>query len=312
MDPQKDGISGGNVATLLKQTLQAWLDDYAPSMGAALAYYTMFSLAPLLLIVVSVAGYVFGEEAARGEILTQLRGMLGEDGASTIEALLKSVSEPATSLAATAVGIIALLIGATTVFGELQDSLDRIWRAPAREGGGGFMSFVRSRLLSIGMILGLAFLLMVSLVFSAVLTVMGKWWGTFFGTWQGLLEVVNFVVSFALVTGMFALIYKLMPRVRIQWRDVWIGAAFTALLFVIGKSLIGLYIGTTGIASGFGAAASLVVILVWVYYSAQIFLFGAEFTWIYSHTFGSRRGQKPPDAPEGSIPARKAPQTSAA
>jgi membrane protein len=220
--------------------------------------------------------------------------LLGAEGASAIEALLKSVSRPSTRIAATAFGIGALLVGATTVFAELQDSLDRIWRAPGRRRGNGFLQLIKSRLLSLGMILGLAFLLMVSLVFSAALAAMAKWWGPFFAAWSGLLQIANSLVSFALVTCMFALIYKIMPRAGIQWRDVWTGAAFTAFLFELGKFLIGFYIGTTGITSGFGAAASLMVLLVWVYYSAQIFFFGAEFTWIYSHNFGSRQGQTPP------------------
>lgn len=287
---------------LLTQSLSSWIDDYAPSMGAALSYYTMFSIAPLLLIVIAVAGFIFGADAARGEILIQLQGLLGEDGAHAVEGLLKSVSEPAKSTGAAVVGIVVLLIGATSVFGELQDALDRIWRAPARDKHGGLWRLIRSRLLSFGMILGIAFLLMVSLVMSAALSALGKWWGPLFGSWEILLQITNFVVSFGLITVMFAMIYKIMPRVRIQWPDVWIGAGVTALLFTIGKLLIGLYIGKSGIASGFGAAASLVVVLVWVYYSAQIFLVGAEFTWVYAHELGSRRGQPLPRA-EDALPA---------
>jgi membrane protein len=283
---------------LLTQTLSSWIDDYAPSMGAALAYYTMFSIAPLLLIVIAVAGFIFGADAARGEILTQLQGLLGEDGAHAVEGLLKSVSEPAKSTGAAAIGIVVLLIGATSVFGELQDALDRIWRAPARDRHDGLWRLVKSRLLSFGMILGIAFLLVVSLVMSAALSALGKWWGPLFGSWETLLQITNFVISFGLITVMFAMIYKVMPRVHIQWPDVWIGAGVTALLFTIGKLLIGLYIGKSGIASGFGAAASLVVMLVWVYYSAQIFLVGAEFTWVYAHELGSRRGQPRPRAGE--------------
>ena len=283
---------------LLTQTLSSWIDDYAPSMGAALAYYTMFSIAPLLLIVIAVAGFIFGADAARGEILTQLQGLLGEDGAHAVEGLLKSVSEPAKSTGAAVIGIVVLLIGATSVFGELQDALDRIWRAPARDRHDGLWRLVKSRLLSFGMILGIAFLLVVSLVMSAALSALGKWWGPLFGSWETLLQITNFVISFGLITVMFAMIYKVMPRVHIQWPDVWVGAGVTALLFTIGKLLIGLYIGKSGIASGFGAAASLVVVLVWVYYSAQIFLVGAEFTWVYAHELGSRRGQPRPRAGE--------------
>jgi membrane protein len=282
--------------TLVKSAATSWMDDYAPSMGAALAYYTMFSIAPLLLIVISVAGLVFGTEAARGEIFAQLQGLMGETGAKAVEGLLESVNKPAQSVPAAAIGFAVLVIGATTVFGELQDALDRIWRAPARDRSGGLWGLLRSRLLSFGMILGIGFLLMVSLVVSAALSALGRWWGPAFGAWELTLNAVNFVVSFGFVTVVFAMIYKLMPRVHIQWRDVWVGAAVTAMLFTIGKLLIGLYIGKSGVASTFGAAASIVVVMVWVYYSAQIFLMGAEFTWVYAHIFGSLKGQARPGA----------------
>ena len=278
-------------STLGKATVEAWVDDYAPSMGAALSYYTVFSLAPMLLIVIAIAGAVFGDEAARGEIFGQLRGLMGVDAAKTIEDVLTSVSEPKEGVAATTIGIVLLLIGATSVFGELQDALDRIWRAPARDRSGGFLGLVRARLLSFGMILGIAFLLMVSLVLGAATAALGKWWSGAFGSWELLAQSANIVLGFAVTTLGFAMIYKLMPRVQVQWRDVWLGATVTALLFTIGRILIGLYIGKSGIASGFGAAASLIVILVWVYYSAQIFLLGAEFTWIYARTFGSKRDE---------------------
>ncbi len=282
-------------STLGKATVAAWIDDYAPSMGAALSYYTVFSLAPMLLIVISVAGMVFGAEAARGEIFGQLRGLMGADAAKTVESLLTSVSEPKEGIAATVIGLVLLLVGATSVFGELQDALDRIWRAPARDRSGGFLGLVRTRLLSFGMILGIAFLLMVALVLGAATAALGKWWSGAFGSWEVLAQSVNIVLGYAVTTVGFAMIYKLMPRVKVQWRDVWLGAAVTALLFTIGQFLIGLYIGKSGIASGFGAAASLIVIFIWVYYSAQIFLLGAEFTWIYARTFGSKR-----DMPAGS------------
>lgn len=274
---------------LAKAAATSWIDDYAPSMGAALAYYTMFSIAPLLLIVISIAGFVFGTDAARGEIIGQLRSLMGDEGARAIQSLIASVSQPGKSMAASIFGVVLLLIGATTVFAELQDDLDRIWRAPDRDKSGGLWALLRTRLLSFGMILGLAFLLLVSLIASAGLAMLGKWWGSFFVGWEVVAHVVNIIVSFALVTGVFALIYKIMPRVQIRWQDVWIGAAVTSLLFAIGKFAIGLYIGKSGVTSGFGAAGSLVAMLVWVYYSAQIFLLGAEFTWTYSNTYGSRK-----------------------
>lgn len=272
---------------LVKAAAQAWAKDYAPSMGAALSYYTVFSLAPVLLIVIAVAGLVFGQEAARGEVFEQIVGLVGSESARTIQAALDALAKPERGYAATAIGLVALLVGATAVFGELQDDLDRIWRAPARDGASGLWGLLRARLLSFGMILAIAFLLMVSLVLSAALAALGKWWGGAFGDWEGLLQSVNIAASLLLTTLGFALIYKIMPRVKVRWHDVWLGAFATALLFTIGKTLIGLYIGKSGIASGFGAAGSLAVVFVWVYYSAQIFLLGAEFTWAYATTFGS-------------------------
>jgi membrane protein len=273
---------------LARQAISAWIDDYAPSMGAALAYYTLFSIAPLLLIVISIAGLVFGPDAARGHIFTELRDLMGEDGAAAAQALLKSVNKPAQGVLGTIVGVLLLGVGAISVFGELQNALDRIWRAPGRAGSGGLWALVRARLLSFGMVLGIGFLLILSLVASAAVAALGKFAAPLFGSWVVLAELINLVVSFALVTVTFAMIYKVIPRVRIGWRDVWIGAAVTALLFAIGKSLIGLYLGRSSFASGFGAAGSLVVLLVWMYYSAQIFLLGAEFTWVYAHVYGSR------------------------
>jgi membrane protein len=280
---------------LIKTSIVSWRQDHASSMGGALAYYTLFSIAPVLIIVIAVAGFFLGSEAARGEIVIQLQGMLGDDGAAAVQGLLESASEPEEGIFATVVSVALLLLGATTVFAELQSDLDRIWRAEAKPLSG-LWSFLRARLLSFGMILVLAFLLLVSLVLSAALSALGKWWGGWFEGWAVLLEVINFIASFAITTGLFALIYKFLPRAEIVWRDVWIGAAVTALLFAIGKFLIGLYIGRSGIASGFGAAGSFVVLLVWVYYSTQIFLLGAEFTWVYAHEYGSRRGQPRPGA----------------
>ena len=279
--------------TLLRQSVAAWSADRASSMGAALSYYTLFSIAPLLLIVIAVAGLVFGEAAARGEIMLQLQGLLGADGARAVEALLKSVNRPAQGVFATIAGIVALLLGATGVFGELQNDLDRIWRAPVARQESGLMTLLRTRLLAFGLVLGFAFLLIVSLVVSAVLSALGNWWAPFFGAWEAVAQGVNLAVGFALMTVLFAMIYKLMPRVSIGWRDVWVGAAATSVLFSIGKLLIGLYIGRSGVTSAFGAAGSLVLVMVWVYYSSQIFLLGAEFTWVYAHRYGSRRGQTP-------------------
>ncbi|PTQ83050.1 membrane protein [Nitrosospira multiformis] len=282
------------VWALVKASFSSWLDDYAPSMGAALAYYTMFSIAPLLLIVISTAGLVFGEEAVRGEIFGQLRDLMGDQGAAAVEGLLASVSKPEEGAAGAVVGTVLLLIGATTVFGELQNAFDRIWRVPGKDKNGGIGELIRTRLLSFGIILGIGFLMMVSLVFNAAVSALGKWWGGFFSELEILVTTLNFIFSFVFTTAVFAMLYKFMPQVKIQWKDVWLGAGVTALLFTIGKFLIGLYIGKSAISSGFGAAGSLVVVLVWVYYSAQIFLLGAEFTWVYSHARGSRKNQEIP------------------
>lgn len=280
-----------NILNLFKATFSAWIDDNAPSMGAALAYYTVFSIAPLLLIVISVAGIIFGVEVAREEIIAQLQNFMGKTGALVVQGLLESVSKPTESVTAAIIGVALLLVGATTVFAELQNDLDRIWRAPTRTKDAGIFGLIRTRVLAFGMILGIGFLLTVSLILSAALAILGKWWAPLFGEFKFLANLVDITLSFFLITIAFAMIYKLMPRMKIYWRDVWVGAVVTAILFTIGKFLIGMYIGRSGVASGFGAAGSLVVLLTWIYYSAQIFLMGAEFTKIYSYTFGSRKGQ---------------------
>jgi membrane protein len=285
-----------DIAEVIKAAALNWVNDYAQSMGAALAFYTMFSIAPLLLIVISVAGAVFGEEVAHGEIFHQLDQLLGSHGASAVQGLLESAGKRADSVLATALGSALLFIGATSVFAELQDALDRIWRAPYRAGRSGLWGLVRARLLSFGMILGIGFLLIVSLAFSAGLSALGRWGDPLSRGWLSLANAVELGLGVVLLTVVFAMIYKTMPRARVDWRDVWVGAAVTSILFIAGKLLIGIYIGGSGISTAFGAAASLVVVLLWVYYSAQIFLFGAEFTWAYCHKFGSRKGQPMPAA----------------
>lgn len=282
---------------LIKQVAASWREDYVPSMGAALAYYTMFSLAPLLLIVVSVSGLLFGEDAARGEIQSQLRGLMGDRGAGAVQDLLASVREPTGGLTATAVGLVLLLVGATTVFAELQHALDRIWRLPDRPHESGWLTLVRARLMALGMILAVGFLLVVSLVTSAVLAALGRRLDPVVGGWQTLVEVGNAIGGFLLVAFMFGLIYKVMPRQRVLTTDVWLGALLAALLFTAGKYVIGAYIGRSGVASGFGAAGALVVVLLWVHFSAQILLVGAEFTCVYARTFGSLSPAAP--APDG-------------
>lgn len=272
---------------LAKKSVMAWIDDYAPSMGAAISYYTVFSIAPLMIIVIAVAGFVWGREAVQGEIVGQLSGLIGREGAQGIQMLIESASQPTQGLVATAISIVVLVIGATTVFAELQSALDRIWRAPKAPQLSGLWAMVRSRLLSLGFILGLGFLLLVSLVSSAALAAFGSWAGGLMPGWEKLLYAINIGLSVGIATVLFAMIFKVMPQVKIGWRDVWTGAVVTAVLFEVGKWLISLYIGKSSVTSSFAAAGSLVVLLIWVYYSAQIFLLGAEFTWVYANEHGS-------------------------
>jgi membrane protein len=281
---------------IARQAIASWVDDDAPGMGAALAYYALFSIAPLVLVAVSIAGLVFGADAARGQIFVELRGLMGDAGASAVQGLLQSVSEPRAGALGTAAGLGVLLLGAIGVFGALQSSLDRIWRAPARPRASGLLWLLRSRLMSFGMVLCIGLLLMVSLLVSAGIAAVGRWWQPELAAWELITQAIAFGLDFVFVTFMFAMIYKLMPRASIRWRDVWIGAAFTSVLFNAGKVLIALYLGKSGLASGFGAAGSLVALLVWMYYSAQVFLLGAEFTWVYAYTCGSRQGMVRPSA----------------
>jgi membrane protein len=280
---------------LAKQAVGGWVDDRAASMGAALSYYSVFSVAPLLLIVIAVAGLVFGREAAQGAIVGEISDMVGPNAAHAIQGLLQNVAKPKEGVLATVTGVVLLLLGATTVFAELQDDLNRIWKAPKQAAPSGLWGWLRARLLSIGLIFAIGFLLLVSLAVSAAIAALGTWWGPYFGSWELLAQAVSFTAGFAIVTVLFAIIYRFMPQVHIQWRDVWVGAGVTALLFNLGKIGIGLYIGKSAVTSGFGAAGSLAVILLWVYYSAQVFLLGAEFTWAFAHAFGSRRDQPVPE-----------------
>ena len=282
----------GQTWQFAKDAFNAWIDDYAPSMGAALAYYTLFAIAPLLMIIIALAGFFYGADAARGQIVAELGGMLGKEGATAVEGLLKSASDPKTGAIAAVISGITLLVAATTVFAELQSDLDRIWKVPGKDKPSGLWGLIQARFLSFGLIVGIGFLMIVSLALSAALTAFGNWYGTYFSGWTHLLQVVNFVVSFVVTTAAFAMVYKLMPSVPIRWRDVWVGAFVTSFLFTLGKYLIGLYIGKAGVSSGFGAAGSLIVVLVWVYYSTQIFLLGAEFTHVFAERAGSKKCER--------------------
>ncbi len=291
---------------VLTQTVDGFVDDRCPRMGAALAYYTLFSLAPLLLIVVSVAGLVWGEEAVRGQLTGQLSTLLGVAGAATVEQMLRSVAWPAGGWASTVIGFLLMLLGATTVFAELQDALDTIWQVPRRPIQG-WWAWMQARLLSFGLILGLAFLLLVSLVLGATISAVQTWWAPSFGSWLSLAATVNAALSQVLVVAVFALIFKSMPRAHIAWRDVVLGALVTAGLFQLGRLALAAYLQSSGLTSGFGAAASVVALLIWVYYSAQILLLGAEFTNAFALQLGSlRTGTAGSAAP---VPARPCPRS---
>jgi membrane protein len=279
-------IDLGQWKRLAQRSLNGWIDDGASSMGAAIAFYTLLSMAPLLLIVLTIAGFFFGDEAARGALEQQLAQLVGPDGAQAVQGILGNAGNRAGGLVSLLVGLLTLFIGATTVFAELQTDIDRIWKVQAPRGAG-LLRYLRQRLMSFGVILGVGFLLMVSLVISAIIAALGNLWEQWLVGTEILLQLLNFAVGFAMITALFALIYKLLPSLRIAWSDVWVGAAVTSLLFGIGKFLIGLYIGKAAIASSFGAAGTLVVVIVWVYFSSQIFLLGAEFTYEYARSHGS-------------------------
>ena len=274
-----------HVWTLTKTTLSGYVDDDCLSRGAAIAYYTVFSLAPVLVIVIAVAGLVFGEDAARGAIVAQLSGMMGKQSAEALQSMIKSASQPGAGLLATGLGLLTLLFTATGVFTEMQAALNAIWKAAPE--GTTLTRLVRVRLLSLGLVMSLGFLLLVSLVVSAGLSALGTWLGAFVPQTALLLHLVNLGFSFLMIAVLFAAIYKVLPDKTIAWGDVSIGAVVTALLFSIGKLAIGLYIGSSRIASSYGAAGALVVILLWIYYSAQIFLLGAEFTKVFAERHGS-------------------------
>jgi membrane protein len=274
---------------IARASVNSWLDHKASSLGAALAYYTLFSIAPILVIAVAVAGYVFGSQTAENEVLSQMQGLLGDAGAAALRNLLTSAQQSEARGLAAVVSVVTLLIGATSVFGELQNTLDQIWGTPARDQTVAWWRLLRSRLLSVGLILGVGFLLLVSLLASAALAGLGTWLSSYMMHWNVVLPALDLFLSVALATLLFAMIYKYVPRESIAWSDVWVGGFVTAVLFTVGKILIGLYLGRSSISSAYGAAGSVMVLLLWIYYSAQIFLLGAEFTHVYAYTHGSRR-----------------------
>ena len=272
-----------------KESVNGWVEDRAPSMGAALAYYTAFSLSPLLLIAISVAGLFIDPDRAREAVVNVFGGLIGENGAHAVQSLVENAQDPVSGIIGTIVGVVALAIGATTVFAELQTDLDVVWKA-TRKTGSGVWSFIRTRFLSLGLVVAMGFLLVASLLVTALISAFGAIWGEWVGGMEPLLHGIDFAISFAIITVMFALVFKLLPSTPIAWGDVWIGAAVTSLLFSAGKIAIGLYLGKSALASSFGAAGAFVVLIVWLYYATQIFLLGAEFTRAYTHRHGSRAG----------------------
>jgi membrane protein len=277
--------------TLLKQTYAGWKADKASRLAAALAYYTIFSLAPMLVIVIAVAGLIWQRDAVQGAVMNQIGGLVGAQGAEFVSGLLEGAGNTKEGIAATIVGIITLLFGALGVFNALHDSLNAIWGVKEEETKGIWNSIKKvivNRFLSFTMILGIGFMLLVSLVISTGISALGTWIGGLFPFHEFILQTINLVISLGVVTVFFALIFKVLPDANVAWRDVWIGAFVTAVLFSIGKTLIGLYLGSSAVASSFGAAGSLVLLLLWIYYSAQILFFGAEFTQVYANQLGSK------------------------
>jgi membrane protein len=280
-------MKGKTLWKFLRDIATQWFEDDPFQLAAALSYYTLFSLAPMLIIAIAFAGLFFDREAATDQIVHTFQGFVGQESAKAVQEMIRNASsKPRTGMISTVVGIVALVFGAGGVVGQLQSSLNRIWGVTAKPGRG-IWDFVRERFVSLAMVLGVGFLLLVSLVITAILTHLSLYIGILIGGAAVIAYVLDIVVSFGFVTVLFAMIYKFLPDVRIRWTDVWIGAALTSVLFTLGKFLIGFYLGTSGVTSAFGAAGSLITVLLWVYYSSLIFFFGAEFTQIYASRYGS-------------------------
>jgi membrane protein len=272
---------------LLKTIFIKWLEDDPFQSAAALSYYTLFSLAPLLIISIAVAGFVFGREAAQNQIVSTIQGLIGHESALAVQAMIQNASNrPKTGMISTLLGGIILLFGAGGVVGQLQTSLNTIWRVSAKSDSS-VRDFIRKRFISFAMVLGIGFLLLVSLAVSAFISALTRFIGSLFGEAAVIAHLLDILISFGFITLLFAMIYKFLPDARIQWEDVWTGAALTSILFTIGKFLIGVYLGSSGVTSIYGAAGSLITVLLWVYYSSLIFLLGAEFTEVYTNTYGS-------------------------
>lgn len=272
---------------LLTETFADWNEDKAPRLAAALAYYALFSLAPLLVIAIAVAGLVFGREAVEGQLFGQIKGFVGDTGAAAIQEMIKGASSPTAGIIATIIGVVTLLFGAAGLFGQLQDALNTIWEVQPKPNQG-IWAMLRQRFFSFGMVLGTGFLLLISLVLSTVLAAVGEYGRQLLPGVDILWNVINLLIAFAVTTGLFALIFKFVPDAEIGWSDVWVGAVVTALLFSLGRFALAQYLGRGSFGTTYGAAGSLIIVLLWIYYSAQILFFGAEFTQVYARTYGSR------------------------
>jgi membrane protein len=274
---------------LIKESVLAYIEDGALSRGAAISYYAVTSIAPVLVIVIAIAGLAVGEEAARGRIADQLGGLLGEDSAKMLQSAIKSASGKSSGIIATALGLVLLIVTASGVFGEMQSTLNVIWKAEPK--GGTMSRLLRARIVSLGLVAALGFLLLISLAVSAALAALGDYLDALLPFGKFILSALNLVISLSLISTLFAAIYKVLPDKDLDWRDVWVGAVGTALLFTIGKTLIALYISSSSVASSYGAAGAFVVLLLWIYYSTQIFLLGAEFTKVYASHHGTQVAQ---------------------
>jgi len=296
---------------LLKDSGARFWDDNGQRLGAALAFYTALSLSPLLLVIVAIAGLGFGQEAARGEIVEKLRGAIGQEAAVTVEQLVARSAISSHGIVAAVIAFVVLLVGASSVFTELQSALNTIWRVPGRKSKSGIMVFIRERLMSFLVVAGTASLLFASLMISAILSGINGTVSGWLPEWLGLVSALNFVITFALTTVLFAMIFKWLPEIDLAWADVWLGAAVTAGLFAVGRYLIGLYLGRAAIGSAYGAAGTFVVLLVWIYYSTQILLFGAELTFMYAKRHGHGLGERASGSGESAAPmqARQAAST---
>jgi membrane protein len=285
--PARRQGAASSLWAVIQETFVAWSDHEAPRLGASLSFYTILSLAPLIILVLALASLVFGHSTAQEQLIAQFRGMMGEDGAKAVQTVIEHGKEPTSITFASVVGVITLLFGASSVCGELQSALNKIWEVKT-DGGSGFVSFIKARFFSFAMVLAVGFLLLVSLLVSTALASLGKFFAGLLPAPEIILHLLNFLVSFAGVSALFALIFKFVPAVKIRWADVWQGAIATAFLFTVGKLVIGLYLGKAAVGSAYGAAGSFIVVVVWVYYSAMIFFFGAEFTHVRANRYPSK------------------------